>query len=37
MTDELIMIGKGDNEISLDRFVVVTDWPAALADRSSAQ
>ena len=32
-TDELIMIGKGANEISRDRFVVVTDWPAVLAGR----
>ena len=31
------MIGKGDNEISRDRFVVVTDWPAVLADRPAAQ
>ncbi len=36
-TDELIMIGNGDHEISRDRFVVVTDWPAALADRPAAQ
>ena len=36
-TDELIMIGKGDHEISRDRFVVVTDWPATLADRPAAQ
>ena len=35
-TDELIMIKKGDNEISRDRFVVVTDWPAAHADRPAA-
>ena len=31
-TDELIMIKRGDNEISRDRFVVVTDWPAAHSD-----
>lgn len=36
-TDKLIMIGNGDHEVSRDRFVVVTDWPAALADRPAAQ
>jgi Tol biopolymer transport system component len=36
-TDELIMIGIGDNEISRDRFVVVTDWTAGLADRPAAK
>ena len=35
-TDELIMIGKGDHEISRDRFVVVTDWPAALVQPPAA-
>ena len=28
-TDELIMIRDGKHEISRDRFVVLTDWPAA--------
>jgi len=36
-TDELIMIVEGDNEISRDRLVVVTDWPADLAEISAAQ
>jgi Tol biopolymer transport system component len=28
-TDELIMIRNGDHEISRDRFVVITNWPAS--------
>ena len=35
-TDELIMIERGDHEISGDRFMVVTDW-TALANRPAAQ
>jgi Tol biopolymer transport system component len=31
-TDELIMIVEGDHEVSHDRFVVVTDWPAGVAE-----
>jgi Tol biopolymer transport system component len=33
-TDELIMIRRGEHEISRDRFVVVLDWPAELAGRA---
>jgi Tol biopolymer transport system component len=32
-TDELIMIRRGEHEVSRDRFVVVLDWPAELAGR----
>ncbi len=33
-TDELIMIRRGEHEISRDRFVVVIDWPSELAGRT---